>query len=71
MAKLASCTLAFMTRFTFRALCLAAVPALGLLASCSSQPTTTDTEKTAVVVPEEANTAADSTAAKMDSTAQK
>jgi hypothetical protein len=59
-----------MTRSAFRALWLAAPAALSLLASCSSQPAATDTEKTAVVVPKEANAAADSTAAATDSTAR-
>lgn len=52
-----------------RAVLLAAPVALGLLtAACTDKPKTTDPEKTAVVVPAEANAAADSTAAKMDST---
>lgn len=57
-----------MTRSAFRALWLAVPAALSLLASCSSQPTATDAEKTAVVVSKEENKAADSTAAKLDST---
>ena len=58
-------------RYAPRALWLA-VPAcavLSLLASCNSNPEATTTEKTAVVVPAEANSAADSTATAVDSTA--
>jgi len=58
-------------RYAPRALWLAApaLTALTLLASCSDQPKTTDTEKTAVVVPSEATNASDSAAVKVDSTA--
>jgi hypothetical protein len=59
-------------RYAPRALWLAvpACAALSLLASCSSNPEATTTEKTAVVVPSEATSASDSTAATTaDSTA--
>jgi uncharacterized lipoprotein YajG len=58
-------------RYAPRTLWLAApaLAALSFLASCSDQPKTTDTEKTAVVVPSEANSASDSSAVKADSAA--
>ncbi|WP_460584477.1 hypothetical protein [Hymenobacter arcticus] len=57
-------------RYAPRALWLAApaLTALSLLASCNSAPTTTETEKTAVVVPAEATSASDSSAVVADST---
>ncbi|QKG55282.1 hypothetical protein GKZ68_00705 [Hymenobacter sp. BRD128] len=58
-------------RYAPRAFWLAApaLTALSLLASCSDKPKETDTSKTAVVVPSNANSAADSTAKmKTDST---
>lgn len=57
-------------RYTPRAFWLAvpACAALSLLASCSSNPEATTTEKTAVVVPSEATTASDSSAVTADST---
>jgi uncharacterized protein YcfL len=56
-------------RYAPRALWLAvpACAALSLLASCSSNPEATTTEKTAVVVPSEATSASDSTAVTADS----
>ncbi|WP_151087449.1 hypothetical protein [Hymenobacter baengnokdamensis] len=56
-------------RYAPRAFWLAApaLTALSLLASCDSKPKTTETDKTAVVVPSEANKASDSTAVKVDS----
>ena len=58
-----------MNRLFLRAGLLAAPLTLALLASaCSDKPKATDPENTAVVVPADANAAADSTAAKMDST---
>ena len=57
-------------RYAPRTLWLAvpACAALSLLASCTSNPEATTTEKTAVVVPSEATSASDSTAAAVDST---
>jgi hypothetical protein len=51
-------------RYAPRALWLAApaLTALTLLASCSDKPKETTTDNTAVVVPSEANSAADSSA---------
>jgi hypothetical protein len=56
-------------RYAPRALWLAApaLSALSLLASCTSNPETTTTEKTAVVVPAEATAASDSAAVTADS----
>lgn len=58
-------------RYAPRALWLAALAlaAVSLLASYSDKPKTTDTEKTAVVVPSEATSASDSAAVKADPTA--
>ena len=59
-------------RYAPRALWLAApaLAALSFLASCSEKPKETSTENTAVVVPADANAAADSAApVKADSTA--
>ncbi len=60
-------------RYAPRALWLAApaLTALSLLAACSDQPKTTNTEKTAVVVPSDATSASDSSAVTVDSTKMK
>jgi hypothetical protein len=57
-------------RYAPRAFWLAApaLMALSLLASCNSQPKTTEIDKTAVVVPSEATSASDSSAVMVDST---
>ena len=56
-------------KLTPRSLWLAApaLMALSLLASCTEKPKETDASKTAVLVPADAGTAADSAAAKSDS----
>ncbi len=60
-------------RYVPRALWLAApaLTALSLLVACSDQPKTTNTEKTAVVVPSDATSASDSSAVTVDSTKMK
>jgi hypothetical protein len=63
-------TASLMNPFTSRPLWFA-VPALALgalLASCSSQPAATDTEKTAVVVPDDKSAPVTVDSAKTDST---
>jgi hypothetical protein len=54
------------------ALALLAIPALAgslLLSSCNSQPTATEADKTATVVPSETNTTSDSAAVTPSGTA--
>ncbi|MGI4872441.1 MAG: hypothetical protein ACRYFX_14840 [Janthinobacterium lividum] len=54
-------------KIKLHSLCLAALTALSLLASCSSKPKETDANKTAVVVPADVMTTSDSAAVKPDS----